>query len=898
MKKTTKRIVSFVLSCIFVCSGFQSVTAEKTDRLEKAKNLLSALDIVDNDTNVIVTREQFADIYVRANNMYQEGYVGKNPFDDTEDSEYVESIELMRDFGLVSGVGNNCFAPADNMLMKDIAKLYVSALGLDIYLKTTGKDYMQVAYEFELFEGVVVSDYITMDNLILMTYNFLRAPVGVNNLTQQPTYSINRETDVLYERFDVYEVTGQVIQNDLSGIWSSIAAKEGYVVIKTRDGEFTALEGESGIASMLGHTLDVFLYEREDEYEVVCYEEKSNEQSLIIDIKSIDFDKTDNSIIGYKKEGKSTLAYETLANFPAFIINGVYYDIGQFDIDVLRSYSGQIKLISSDNSVYDIVVIDAYTNYFVKNVEHYDGEMSVHDSGANEALVLNDSVYKKMEIYYPNGAKASPFEVQAGMLLSVAKSFGTQTCVKIYISDTVEEGVISNYNYDDKLLSLDNGKSFDISPAYSSTNVSIGAAAKLYIDKFGDVAWIEYNRTAVYSYAFMKKPRIDYDANKVTVKVVTESGKFSTMQLADRTKIDGVQCRSCIEQLSELENVEKFPNLVAGEYPFRYKLNNDGEIREIDTPRVRTGYEDKYSFRPTSSGANVICSNDKILGKETPLSSNTVMFLIPESTATEEMEDPAFYKVGNSSLLNTGGDNTYTAFKVGNDSLYVDLVIRTQTNIGVGMHHDNVLFLVDKIQDMYDEKSGEVRTKVFGLEGGSEREYFLHEQFDKTKLNGIARGDVLRFSLHSGEISAFDKVFIYNDDTSIYTGKYHLPSGGQKASSLSQIGTSYYYAGYVMKREGRLIEILPFDLSAGSQDSGVNVPNIPDWSIETRRVFQAPTKISIYDPSLGGSASIYAGDLEDIPTYEDGIKYTKVIVRYRSRSAQEMIVLKDESLFR
>ena len=128
MKKTTKRIVSFVLSCIFVCSGFQSVTAEKTDRLEKAKNLLSALDIVDNDTNVIVTREQFADIYVRANNMYQEGYVGKNPFDDTEDSEYVESIELMRDFGLVSGVGNNCFAPADNMLMKDIAKLYVSAL--------------------------------------------------------------------------------------------------------------------------------------------------------------------------------------------------------------------------------------------------------------------------------------------------------------------------------------------------------------------------------------------------------------------------------------------------------------------------------------------------------------------------------------------------------------------------------------------------------------------------------------------------------------------------------------------------------------------------------------------------------------------------------------------------
>ena len=174
----------------------------------------------------------------------------------------------------------------------------------------------------------------------------------------------------------------------------------------------------------------------------------------------------------------------------------------------------------------------------------------------------------------------------------------------------------------------------------------------------------------------------------------------------------------------------------------------------------------------------------------------------------------------------------------------------------------------------------------------------MHEQCSRDKLQGIDKGDVLRFSLYSGEISAIDKVFVYNDDVSTNTGKYHLPTGGQKASSLNQIGTSYYYSGYVIQREGRLIEILPFDLNANSQDSGVLVPNIPDWSIETRRVFQAPSKIMIYDPSLGVNGSVYIGDLEDIPTYEDGMNYVKVIVRYRSRSAQEMIVLKDQSLFR
>ena len=142
MKINAKRILSFVLSCILICSGLQVATAEKENKLQRAKNLLSALHIIDDDTDALVTREQFADIFVRANNLYQEGYVGANPFDDTEDSDYAESIHLMRDLGYINGVGDNLFAPLDNMLTNDIAKLYVSALGLDTYSGATGKDYM------------------------------------------------------------------------------------------------------------------------------------------------------------------------------------------------------------------------------------------------------------------------------------------------------------------------------------------------------------------------------------------------------------------------------------------------------------------------------------------------------------------------------------------------------------------------------------------------------------------------------------------------------------------------------------------------------------------------------------------------------------------------------------
>ena len=57
------------------------------------------------------------------------------------------------------------------------------------------KEYIEVAYEFDLFDGIGVSDYITMNNLILMTYNFLMSPVGVRNFTQQASYSIDYSTN-------------------------------------------------------------------------------------------------------------------------------------------------------------------------------------------------------------------------------------------------------------------------------------------------------------------------------------------------------------------------------------------------------------------------------------------------------------------------------------------------------------------------------------------------------------------------------------------------------------------------------------------------------------------------------------------------------------------------------
>ena len=897
MGKKIIKAISLIMSSLLIFQSAYAVRAADNDgsRLFWAKQLLTALDIsTGSEADETVSRGQFANIYARANNIYQEGYMSANAFLDTEGTEYEDSIELLHDMGIIDGVGKNNFAPEEKILLDDVVRLYVRALDMGVYSETKNGNHTSTAYSFGLFDDVKTEEnYITFDNLVIMTYNFLRAPVVKMQISDSEKYVLDNDDNLLHLKFDILQINGTVIRNDLSGIWSADAAKEGYVDIKTDDGGILAKVGQSDIARMLGRTLDIYVYENsaEDEYTVICYEGTEKNKSLTIDICNIDFDNTSAEKIKYYKDGKDTVSSISLSSFPSYIVNGVYYDIEQFDIAELREYSGTLELLCADGaSGYNVIIINAYVDYFVKNVEYYNGEMRIYDKGGRETLYLDDNEYSRMEIFYPNGAGALPYELRANMMLSVMKSFGSKRYIKILLSDNIVEGTISGYDSDDKTLTLDDGTQYDISPSYKCDRLITGKKNKLYIDVFGKVGWIEADNTDGYSFALLKRVFLDEELDEVRIKTVAESGRFTTFALAEKTKIDGLSVKDTLQQRTELEGVGKIANLRAGEYPIRYRVNDDGKITEIDTPRVRSDKEDKNSFRVTSSGSNVICSNDNILGKQTPLSDSTVVFLIPETTAANEIADPNFYTIGNKSLLDKSGSNTFTAFKVGNSSMYADLVILTKTVIGSGMGHDNRLFLVDKIREVYDDNLGEIRTSVTGFDAGTEKTYFAHEEFDKTKFKGIKRGDVLRFALYDGQIISMDKVFVYTNEED-YIGKYYLPTGGQKASSLAQIGTSYYYCGYVMKREGRLMEILPFDLAGGSQSSAISVPYAPDFSIDTRRVFIAPNKISIYDSSLG---EVYAGDLEDIPAYEDSGHVANVIVRYRSRSAQEMIVLKDD----
>ena len=891
--KFCKRALSLILVLLMLCPSEKAVFADETVTYKKAENLLSGLGITGtNEADVPVTRGKFADVLAKAMNIYSSSFVPSNPFSDTQSSDYYEAIEILHDRGYINGVGDGSFAPDGLMRVEDVARLYVCALGLEMYPESNGITFWNAANRLGLLKGVSYTEEITVHNLIIMTYNLLvEAPIGKVNFGSSPSYTIDSSDNLLYENFKVVKETGMVSENSVSGVWSASTVAEGYVKIRLKNGTVTALEGDTDISKYLGYTLNIYIEYGDDDNRVICYEERSGSDICVINIPDIYFGSSTLSRITYTTTGTNTKS-ATVAAFPSVIFNGVYYDKGTFDLAVLESYEGTVTLIKSGNgSGYDIVNIIAYTDYYVSNVEYYDGEMRVFDKGVNSKLILNDDE-SEIKVYFANGAEASVYELQAGMLLTVMKSADLEK-VTIYISEGYEETeIVSTYPEERHIVTKD-GRELAVSASYPFNNIETGKAYKIYFDYLGNVGWVEIDENYGYSYAIVCSVKYMRKDDRVVLKTFVKPGEFTNFTLAKKVNIDGVSYKNVQEQFAALDAIS-IKGFSTGTFPIRYILNDDGQIRNIDTPDYNRGAESKDTLRislekgKTTSG--VLFSSDGILAKQFVLSSAAKVFILPEDPSL--LGNYNMFNSGGRSLLATGKNTNVMAFRTKDDSLYADLIVVWK---GMGdyaeINHDNKMFLIDKITDVLDEGSGELVKEVKGVEAGVEKTYRTYPEFDKSKLDGLSRGDVVRFAYYDGAIYNVQVVF-RKDPTGTTLGTYNQPEGANGVTN-NEGNYDMYYCGFVRDRDGKYLKIWTADMTKSG--SNVSVPKTTSWknddtTSEEYRVIQA-TNIAVYDPTISGG-KVFVGDIEDIPYYDGNGKYAVVIMRYRSRSPQEIIVIK------
>ena len=896
MLKLYKKTVSLLLALIILLPSSTVVFADKSADYKRAENLLSGLNIVDKDeADVPVTRARFADIFAKAMNIYDGDFVPSNPFSDTQDSDYYLAIEILRAKNYISGVGDNNFAPENLMRVEDIARLYVCALGLEMYPESNNITFWTAANRLGLLKGVSYTGEITVHNLMIMTYNLLvEAPIGKMTFgsTTSKSFTLDSSTNLLYQNFKVLKETGTVSENSVSGVWSTSSVRDGYVKIKLSSGTVTALEGDTDISNYLGYIMDVYIEYGDDDNRVICYEEGDKNDTCVINIADISFTASTLSKIVYSTSGGSTRS-ASIASFPSVIYNGVYYDKGTFSISTLKNYEGTVTLIkSSGNGEYDIVKIVAYTDYFVRNVEYYDGEMRIFDKGKNTTLILNENE-SKIKVYHPNGAEASIYELQANMLLTVVKSADSENII-VYICDDAEAKGINSVKNDDRILVTSDGEEYRIAASFPIEDIELSKNTKIYFDHMGNVGWVETDSENGYTYAIVCSAKYKSKEDQVVLNTFVKAGEFTKFTLAPKVNIDGISYKNAQDQLTAL-NAISVKGFQTGYYPIRYILNEDGLIKNIDSPKYNKGVESKDSLKAcldkskTTSG--VLFSSDGILAKQFVLSSSAKVFVVPENASV--LGNYNMYSSGGKSLLTTGKNTNVMAFQTKDNSMYVNLIVIWKEQSGYAeINHDNRLFLIDKIVDVYDESSDTIVKEVRGVEGGVEKVYRTYEEFDNTKLNGLSKGDVVRFAYFNGAIYNFQVVF-QKDPTGATIGTYNRPSGSNDEDN-NEGNYDMYYCGYVRSREGKFLKIWTADIT--KKGANVSLPNTILWknsdtTSEEYRIVQA-NNIAVYDPNLGTGGKVYVGDIEDIPYYEGNSKYAIVIARYRSRSPQEIVVIK------
>ena len=130
------------------------------------------------------------------------------------------------------------------------------------------------------------------------------------------------------------------------------------------------------------------------------------------------------------------------------------------------------------------------------------------------------------------------------------------------------------------------------------------------------------------------------------------------------------------------------------------------------------------------------------------------------------------------------------------------------------------------------------------------------------------------------------------DPTGATLGTYNQPAGANGVTN-NEGNYDMYYCGYVRDREGKYLKIWTADMT--NSGSNVSIAKTTAWknddtTSEEYRVIQA-TNIAVYDASLNGG-EVFVGDIEDIPYYDGNGNYAVVIMRYRSRSPQEIVVIK------
>lgn len=819
--------------------------------------------------------------------------------DVSHDTKYAKEIEALARLGIIHGFNDGSFRPEETATVVDIASMMIYALGMEYEADAKGggsSAYISVAAENELLDGIRAGDeFVTIGDLSLILYNTLHSEIAECDMTT-PSYVYSKTDETLLHRnFDIVYDEGVIVKNDITALWASTDIGEGMIELETNNGNIVIDASDTDTWKDIGKRVRVYYNGETDDLKYVYHEIHKKNSAFNVSLKDLDFNNTDFSggKLSYIEKGAARTKEKKIEKDFSLIYNNMYYAEGEIEVNDFKGCAGDITLIDNDgNNTYDVVSLKVYDTLYVDSVSTVD-ELIFDRYDEKLSVSTNESEYDKIVIKDSSGKVAKFSDIDAGNVISVAKSSpGT--------NDKAIEIIISNEYITGKITSVENG---DFTTAViddineytvlkkAADDLFVGETVTGYTDAFGNIAYIDSLPGRDWSYGICIKNILNDDGT-FSLRLITANGTVEEYKAAQKIQVDDVKYTDTVKLKNTLDKVTPLNINVEtkGAYVMRYRLNEGGEVREIDT--VNKGEEKtENNLTLVGSGTFVKCSGN-VLGWTIPYNPDARVITITDAsgyTDADKFKEANAVSVGvaSSVIRYVGRKYSVAAYKSGSEELKADFIVQYGS---MEYSWDNQFFVIDNVSEEYNTDVGEVMMCVNGFQMGVEKKYWIGDSHkEEFKSKNFIAGDVIRCIVDgNNRIIKEETISKFNGDGTVQiskaTGENNVVSGELTVEKNASITIQN---GFVHSMEdGVMLTTCSAFGNSGATSEGL------DWTSERLYYTEIPNSavITVVDTSRRKD-NIYLGSKDDIKDYvHQGDKCSRVLMRWRSNNLYEVVV--------
>ena len=612
----------------------------------------------------------------------------------------------------------------------------------------------------ELIRDINISDGFSLNDAYIMIYNALQMPCiefdYTNGVIANP-----RKTETLGKKyFNIEFVEGRCTATEKGTIYGSKVATKKLAI----DGKEYFCELQERY-SLLGLYTEAVINE---EGTIISLRPVEKDNKITV-IAPEDFDNYDGSKITYYK-GSSQRTIKL--NDAVIIYNGANVTGSQFSKELFDFSEGSITVITSKDGKNDVISIESWSNFIVGS--KLEVSTNAYEIGASNItgtyITLDFEDYATLK--NTDGESCDISELKKGMLITYKATLDGRY-VDAIISQNVVEGNLEEKNEDELTIG---GVTYSYNKEMLEGKVSFNDFNTVYlwyINPFGIISAVDYSGTSGVEKGYVINAYVEmFESGFITIVDNAHYDKSNsvTFALKSKLKIDG-ETKTASEAVAALNANEKSNIPGKAVFPIFYLLNENGEVKWIDTPVLGEKEDPKTSLREIILTGRYD-SNGWLYAKTDSAYKNAIehTYILPSTgTLIYYTEDLSEVYTAEKLLGDRYYDNNLIRlYTEGDDTVILDFIVYLN-NDGEqpSVSYEQQFWIVDEVLTVIDEEDS-ITKGIECTSNGQEYKYLVNTSlYEKNSIPGmdtLAKGDIVRFSFDTkGKVNGMSKLVSFAD---------------------------------------------------------------------------------------------------------------------------------------